>query len=157
MIQLSPRDGVALQRDNRKADALGSIFQLFSGPSHLYWVLQSKPMTKTLPLPYLTSFLSGPLLKKPRYPLLFLELIDFTHNSLTRCLSACLSCLLSHDLPACRLFLSTANVVEGIHPVSLSSCIWVQITALQVYGVFVVLFHLCLSSFWYNENLGLGQ
>lgn len=90
MIQLSPRDGLALQRDNRKADALGSIFQLFSGPSHLYWVLQSKPMTKTLPLPYPTSSLSGPLLKKPRYPLLFLELIDFTHNSLTRCLSACL-------------------------------------------------------------------
>jgi len=56
------------------------LWKAFPGPSHFYWVLQSKSMTKFLLLPYSTFILCGPLLEKPRQPLSFLELISFVQT-----------------------------------------------------------------------------
>ena len=83
MLQPSPGNGVALHRDDGKAHAPESLSQGFSSLSHLYWVLQRKAVTKTLPVPYPASalpFLSGPQLEKPGQPLPSRELMDFVHN-----------------------------------------------------------------------------
>lgn len=102
---------MALQRNDGRAHAPESLSQDFYSLSHLYWLLERKAVTKTLPVPYPTSALpslSGPLLEKPGQPQPFQELIDFVHNP---CLDGSPHASSSRRC-ACRQFLSAVNAVE---------------------------------------------